>query len=75
MKKIFVLYGVRKENPDWQEEVIIARKGKYFSSFNLLFVNAKRWAEENGFDRFRLAEYGGGTSENITNSFIKAINI
>ena len=74
MEKEFVLYGVRKGNPDWQEEVIIARKGE-FETYKILFENVKKWAEENGFNRFRLVEFGGETAEEVKNAFVKALNI
>ena len=45
MKKI--LYGTRKGQPDWREEIITEHEKQ--------FPQAKTWAKKNGFDRFRVA--------------------
>jgi hypothetical protein len=42
-----VLWGVRKGNPDWMTEILTTDPAK--------FEDAKKWARENGFDRFRTA--------------------
>lgn len=45
-----VLYGVRKGNEDWQEELLTVRPDR--------FESAKEWAIKQGFDpaKFREAE-------------------
>jgi hypothetical protein len=43
-----ILWAVKKGDPDWAE-VIISEKEFFFDA-------AKKWAEENGFDRFRVAD-------------------
>jgi len=43
-----VLFAVKIGKPDWAEEVITENESQ--------FDKAKRWAEANGFDRFRIAE-------------------
>mgnify|MGYP003155004375 CR=1 FL=1 len=42
-----ILYGTRKGQPDWKEEIITENE-KHFRQ-------AKNWAKKNGFDRFRVA--------------------
>lgn len=42
-----VLFAVKIGKPDWAEEVITENESQ--------FEEAKRWAEANGFDRFRIA--------------------
>ena len=42
-----ILYGTRKDQPDWKEEIITVNE-KHFQQ-------AKLWARINGFDRFRVA--------------------
>lgn len=44
-----VLWGIRKNAPDWQEEIITTQP--------LKFDAARTWAVSQGFDRFRVAEY------------------
>lgn len=43
-----VLYGVKKGQPDYMSEIITTNEKR--------FVEAKKWATENGFDRFRISE-------------------
>ena len=50
MKTETVLYAVKKGAPDWQEEIITTKRER--------IPEAKKWASENGFDRFRVAEFG-----------------
>lgn len=42
-----ILFGVRKGNEDWQEELITENEAR--------IEDAKKWAAANGFDRFRIA--------------------
>lgn len=42
------LWGIRKGNEDWQEELITEDETKIKA--------AKKWAQENGFDRLRIAD-------------------
>lgn len=42
-----ILFGVKAENEDWQEELI--------STNPQAFVAAKKWASKQGFNRFRVA--------------------
>ena len=46
------LYGTRKGEEDWQEEIITTDGSK--------IEEARKWAEENGFDRFRVATFTPG---------------
>ncbi len=48
MKIETVLYGVRIENEDWQEEIITTNAAKIHE--------ASAWAKANGFDRLRIAK-------------------
>lgn len=43
-----VLYGIRKGQPDYMADIITTNEKR--------FDEAKAWAIENGFDRFRIAE-------------------
>jgi hypothetical protein len=47
-----ILFAVRKENEDWQEELITEDEAKIDA--------ASVWARENGFDRLRVAEIEDG---------------
>ena len=49
------LFGTRKENEDWQEELITENEDK--------FTEAMAWAEENGFDRFRIVTVDGSVPD------------
>ncbi len=42
-----ILYGTRKGQPDWKQEIITEHEKH--------FCQAKTWAKRNGFDRFRVA--------------------
>jgi hypothetical protein len=42
-----ILFAVRTQNEDWQEELITEREDRIES--------ASKWAIENGFDRLRIA--------------------
>jgi len=53
-----VLYGTRKDNEDWQEEII--------STNPAVFDKAKAWAKEQGFDRFRIDEIDLSTPPDFT---------
>lgn len=46
-----ILFGVRRENEDWQEELITESEDRIEA--------AKQWAVENGFDRLRVWEFEG----------------
>ena len=45
-----VLWAVKKGAPDWQEDIITQHADVYLEE-------AKRWAIDQGYDRFRLAIY------------------
>lgn len=47
LKPETILYGVRIGSEDWQEEIITTNPSK--------IKEAQAWAEQNGFDRFRVA--------------------
>ena len=55
-----VLFGVRKGNESWQEEVISEHEDR--------FDAAKKWATENGFDRLRIADIDLTTPPDFTKS-------
>jgi len=44
-----VLYAVQKGEPDYMEQIITEHEDR--------IPEARKWAEENGFDRFRIATY------------------
>lgn len=46
-----ILWATKKGNEDWQEELITEDETRIEA--------AKKWAEANGFDRFRISEYKG----------------
>lgn len=50
----YVLWGIRKGEPDWSEEIIT----KATSKDDPKLQKAKRWASNHGFDRFRIAQIG-----------------
>jgi hypothetical protein len=56
-----ILYGVKKENPDYMEEIITTHSDRIEA--------AKIWAANNGFNRFRVAEI----DLSIKPDFIKTI--
>ena len=62
IKEEKVLWGVKKGEPDWAEQIITTNASK--------FEEAKKWATENGFDRFRISEFNMGDKPD----FINAIN-
>ena len=43
-----ILFAVKKGNEDWQEELITEQEDR--------IKEARAWAEQNGFDRFRIAD-------------------
>lgn len=43
-----ILFAVRIGNPDWQEELITEVEDR--------ITDARKWAKQNGFNRFRIAE-------------------
>jgi hypothetical protein len=43
-----ILWAVKQGEPDWAEQIITENESR--------FDEAKKWAEANGFDRFRIAE-------------------
>ncbi len=47
-KSTKVLWGVKKGEADYMEQIITDKEEN--------FVNAKKWASDNGFDRFRITE-------------------
>jgi glycosyltransferase A (GT-A) superfamily protein (DUF2064 family) len=44
-----VLYAIRKDEPEYMEEIITTNED--------VIVPATKWAQDNGFDRLRIAEY------------------
>jgi hypothetical protein len=48
----FVLWGHRKGDPDWAEDVITVGDGSRFEE-------AKKWAIDQGFERFRVTDADG----------------
>lgn len=56
-----VLFAVRIDNEDWQEELITEDESK--------IPAATEWAKQNGFNRLRIAEIDDGKPD-----FIGAIN-
>jgi len=52
MKTETVLWAIKKGAPDWEEVLITTKKER--------IPAAKKWAEENGFDRFRVSEIDDG---------------
>ena len=62
MKTETVLWAVKKGAPDWEEVLITTKKER--------IPAAKKWAEENGFDRFRVSEIDDGMPD-----FIGAIKL
>ena len=42
-----ILFGVRKGDEDWREVIITEREER--------FEDARKWAETQGYDRFRIA--------------------
>lgn len=48
MEKQTILYGVKIGEPNYMEQII--------SIYPAEFTKAKKWATDNGFDRFRIAE-------------------
>lgn len=58
-----VLWGVKKGDPDW-EEVIITNKSENIEK-------AKKWAEENGFDRLRVSNIDMNEAPDFTKTFAK----
>ena len=41
-----ILWGIKKGDPDWMQEIITNDKRN--------FEKARAWAKRNGFDRFRV---------------------
>jgi len=62
MKTETVLWAVKKGAPDWEEVLITTKKER--------IPAAKKWAEENGFDRFSVSEIDDGMPD-----FIGAIKL
>jgi len=57
-----ILYAVKKGQPKYMEEIITTNPEK--------IEEARKWAEENGFDRFRIAKIDLGEKPD----FIGTIN-
>jgi len=53
MSTEYILYAVKKGAEDRQEEIITCTKDK------ARLAKARKWAEEQGFDRFRTTTYSG----------------
>jgi len=64
-----ILYGCKITDPDYMEEVLFAQKG-YINKDQLL-SHAKKWANENGYNRLRIAECNLHEKPN----FIKSIKL
>lgn len=47
-QKAKVLFAVKVGEPDWAEQLITEQENR--------IEEARKWAGENGFDRFRIAE-------------------
>lgn len=58
-----ILFGTRRENEDWQEELI--------TEVEASIPAAKAWAEANGFDRLRIADIDNSTPPD----FAKTLNL
>lgn len=58
-----VLMGTRKGDEDWQEQIITTDETR--------FAAARRWALDNGFDRFRVADIDLDTPPD----FVKTLRI
>ena len=57
-----MLWAVKTGNEDWEEEIITTDEER--------IPAAKQWATENGFDRFRIADYRDGEKPD----FAKTLN-
>jgi len=44
-----ILYAVKIDNEDWQEEIITTNAN--------VIDKATKWAAENGYDRFRISQF------------------
>jgi len=55
-----ILWGIKKGDPDWMQEIITNDKRN--------FEKAKAWAKRNGFDRFRIAEIDTSKAPDFTNT-------
>ncbi len=53
-----VLWGTRKGDQNWQEELITEDETRIEA--------AKKWAEANGFDRLRVSEFNEGEAPDFT---------
>lgn len=53
-----ILWGTRKGNEDWQEELITEQSDKIEA--------ASAWARANGFDRLRVSEFTEGEKPDFT---------
>ena len=58
-----ILFAVRIENADWQEELITENEKQ--------IPAAIEWAKENGFNRFRIFEF----DPQVMPDFTKVINV
>lgn len=61
----FILYAHKIGNPEYFEDIITVTESRGH------LAKAKSWAEQNGFDHFRIAHYTPGTIPDFT----KTINI
>ena len=55
-----ILWGTKKGNPAWMQEIITNDKRN--------FEKARAWAKRNGFDRFRIAEIDTSKAPDFTNT-------
>ena len=60
-----ILWGIKKGDPDWMQEIITNDKRN--------FEKATAWAKRNGFDRFRIAEIDTSKAPDITNTLQRRI--
>lgn len=59
MNTEYTLWGTRKGNADWQEEVITSTSDK------ARLEKARAWAVSNGFDRLRVSTFGGNDATEV----------
>ena len=60
--KVKLLYATKIGQPDYMEELLTDKEGQ--------FEAAKNWAQQNGFDRFRVATCDLSTKPDFTKTII-----
>ena len=58
-----LLYGVKKGEPDYMEEILYKCKG--YTNLKELKAKGKAWAKENGYDRLRTSVIDLSTPPNF----------